>query len=674
MTASIDWGHPGFVLVNLVEAFGVDSTGVADAGAQINTATAKLRALNASGQIPFIPTGTYNLTTAVSWVPGGFQISEEAVFTGANVTSCPPVPKVMFLGDSNTLGTDVSHQGMTGGYATSAVQYLRTLRSDFDVIGSVIATPEQAALSSLPYNEGHSGATLASTAAAYAGYCATTGVGNPDLVVLMLGTADIEAGRTLVQMQADALTLYTDILAVNPSTIVVWMPPPVFVAGTVVAGSLAAWNALQALFATWLQGTFIPSLANAIYCGASRLVGQGDIQTDGIHLGQGGQGAVGTGVARQLHGLMGAPNKDVLPRVFNTRQPWYSIFSGGNGLADDIALVAHPGFNPGAGSLTLAFDYCPTTMLNSGALSVAVYGANGANNYYEIFVSSNPAVAGGLDFSVYWMTAGATILAGTNTTFGGSPGAVIGAWHRIVLMADAATGTIGLYINGQLAGLAQGHAAWTSTQQTFRLGGDNGFANGAPGHFGRLYAATAIPGRPGSMAALLAVEEDYYLGRSLVPGQGTASYSMDNVLTDDVYAPGAPNPSLILQGAAAFVAGYPSGTPARPWEYQATHPAPAMPSCVPITTPTTGTMTLTDTQATAQIIPIALTLTGDVTVVMKRPGTYYFDISAVVYAAHNLFFKYGTATSPAISALSLSADLAVVVAGAQGPNTIAVNF
>ena len=657
--------------VNVV-ALGVDNSGVADAGAQFNAISG---ALAKSGQTAWFPAGTYNFITAVTYVFGlNPLISPDANFIGPNASSMHPIavpPKIMFLGDSNTFGNDGVHTGMVGGYATYAVQYLRTLRSDFDVIGSLVALAENAALSSLPYNEGHSGATIASTAAAYAGYCASPGVGPPDIVVLMIGTNDLQAGRTLAQMQADTLTLYNAILAVNPLTSILWMGPPPLVDGTLTHANLAAWNAQLAAYNTWLQFTFIPANRNALYNVSSRSVGNGDFQVDGVHLNQGGQGTVGVSIARDLNQNMGPPRSDVMPSVFNTRKPSYSVFVNGEGTADDIALVAHPGFNPGAGSFTLAFDYCPTTMFNSGGLSVVRYGANGVNNYYQIFVASNPNAGGGLSWSVYWMQAGNVI---PPASFAGSPGAFLNQWHRLVIMADAATLTVGFYVNGKLAGLAHGLPAWTSAQENLRFG-DSVVTNGAPGYYSRVYAAQAVPGRPGSMAALLAAEEDYYLGRSLVPGQGTAFYSLDNTLADDVYAPGEPNPVMVLQGAAAFVPGYPVGSPARPWEIHAELPPLAPPAVnIAITTPTTGNMTLTGQQAQNEIIPIAMTLTGDVTVIIPVPGEYHFDISAVVYAAHNLFFKYGTATSPAITAVSLSADLAIVVAGAQGPNTIAVNF
>lgn len=479
------------------------------------------------------------------------------------LAALPATPRLMFIGDSNTLGVDFgTYNGMQGGYPVPAVQTLRGLRGDFEVIGSVISYPENCVGSSVPYQEGHGGATIATLTAGYAGYVATVGVGAPDVAISCVGAADIVAGRTLLQMQTDTAAYLAAILAQSASTIVVFMSPCPFAAGTTVGANLAAWNAIQAAYATWLQNTFVPANSTrTTFCAATLSVGQGDYFSDGVHLNQGGQGAVGQSVGQFLDRLMsarrGAPK---LPRVFRQRQPW-AAYQLPNGAADFATCTNHPGFNPGAGSFTVAFDFCPTDLGGGGSnLTLLSYGSGGTNNYWAILRVNNQLL-------VYWQSVGAYAIPGTDNTVAISPGLTLNAWHRIVLMVDATTGTIGLYVNGQLAGINTGLAAWTSTLQTTYIGAGANY-NGAAGYYGRIFAAPAIPGRPGSVAALEAVEADYYLGSSLTPGLGSAVFPLDAILTDDVYAPGAPNPSFVLHGAAASVAAYPLGCPPRPWEYQ----------------------------------------------------------------------------------------------------------
>ena len=73
-----DWGHPGFLFVNVVEAFpNIDPTGAADSGPGLIAARNALIE-NSAGQIPFIPAGTYKLTTAVPFALGGDEAAGES--------------------------------------------------------------------------------------------------------------------------------------------------------------------------------------------------------------------------------------------------------------------------------------------------------------------------------------------------------------------------------------------------------------------------------------------------------------------------------------------------------------------------------------------------------------------------------------------------------------------
>ena len=59
----IDWGGPQIALVNVVNVFGVDSTGATDAGPKLQAA---FNALAATGQPAYFPPGTYKIVTPVN--------------------------------------------------------------------------------------------------------------------------------------------------------------------------------------------------------------------------------------------------------------------------------------------------------------------------------------------------------------------------------------------------------------------------------------------------------------------------------------------------------------------------------------------------------------------------------------------------------------------------------
>ena len=73
MTASTDWGHPGFMEVNLVETFGIDNTGGSAVGAKINAALLALSLLTTSGQVARLPFGTYLIDQPIV-VPDGMRV------------------------------------------------------------------------------------------------------------------------------------------------------------------------------------------------------------------------------------------------------------------------------------------------------------------------------------------------------------------------------------------------------------------------------------------------------------------------------------------------------------------------------------------------------------------------------------------------------------------------
>ena len=89
---NINWGGAQAVLCNVVAAFGVDNTGATDAGPNLATAFADLAA---SGQVPWLRSGTYEVTTAAPPAAGQpVWVQPGVTFTGANAASVANVALV----------------------------------------------------------------------------------------------------------------------------------------------------------------------------------------------------------------------------------------------------------------------------------------------------------------------------------------------------------------------------------------------------------------------------------------------------------------------------------------------------------------------------------------------------------------------------------------------------
>ncbi len=119
----IDWGGPQIVLVNVVNVFSVDNTGISDVGAQMNAALSTLGASGGAGQSAFVPAGTYNVATAIS-NPLGIPIlvSPLAVIRGTNAatlysTAAPLGPQVTVYDNSIVAG---GPNALGAGFAQSA--------------------------------------------------------------------------------------------------------------------------------------------------------------------------------------------------------------------------------------------------------------------------------------------------------------------------------------------------------------------------------------------------------------------------------------------------------------------------------------------------------------------------------------------------------------------------
>ena len=461
--------------------------------------------------------------------------------------------RIQFVGDSNTEG---SGAGNSGAFRTSLYERLRSWRGDFNFIGSKISVPEELGSFGMWYHDGYSGQTIPGINTLYPTIVANIGANSVDVVVDMLGTNDIAvSGSSAATMTFQRSLLNATYRANQFSTHIVQVAPPPFVAGTTVGGNAAAWNAIRA--------TYVASLVNQPHNGvfvfdpvASLGLGVGDMQLDGIHLNQFGYGRLGMGLAKFIDTeVIGPRQQSPLPRNFNQRQPAYAVLCPLQ--ADSFSVANHPGFNPGSASFALAFDYLPGA-LSAAYTCVAQYGNFGAPpEEYALFQRT-----GHLDF--FWRSN-----AGTGLFVNQPNGRAMQAlkWHRIVVMAHRPSGTIGMYINGCLVGLVSGIAAWTFTQQTMFFGSNTITTFGEPAsYYSRIatFQGDALVPRPGTNDALRAVEDDYYLGDTLVGGAGGALYTLNNTLASGIFG----GPVMVLAGTSALTAPDPTGTtPRRPWEF-----------------------------------------------------------------------------------------------------------
>jgi hypothetical protein len=76
-----------------------------------------------------------------------------------------------------------------------------------------------------------------------------------------------------------------------------------------------------------------------------------------------------------------------------------------------------------------------------------------------------------------------------------------------------------------------------------------------------------------------------------------------------------------------------------------------------ITTPTTGTITLTAAQYSSPRILLSMTLTGNITVVFPNAiGSWRADLSGVTFGGFTIAFKSGTTTSASVASITTTTD------------------
>ena len=458
---------------------------------------------------------------------------------------------IQLIGDSNFVTANETDAGNVGGVQSTIYQHLRQSRDDFDFVGTVNLGPvavQETGLSSLGawYTQGIGGQTIPGAAASFAGWVAA--MGRPsEIIIDMLGTNDIIGGRTAVQMLGDRATLDAAYRANAPDAKIVSVGIPPFVAGTTVAGNLAAWNAVRVAYNTAYRAQCAQN--GRPYINPDALA-PGDYQPSGVHLNQRGQGFLGRIISNLLGGLLGRPQGNPLPRRFRNRKPWGSVEITTN--LDSLGAAAHAGFNPGAASFAIAFDYRPT-VIAAGPVTICGYNAIAARpDFWALY-----QVGAGLEVE---FGSGAVDIVNQPQELS----LAVDTWYRVVLIAYAngADSAVGIYLNGALVGLATGLAAWNfGAGHAFAFGTTPGVV-GTQAFIGRVSTYKGAIPKPGTMTALRAVEGDYFDGEDLFTGSGASSFPLNVALADEISG----NPPLVGSGGALLRAAWPGATPQRPWE------------------------------------------------------------------------------------------------------------
>jgi len=471
---TIDWGHPGFLLVNAAEAFGVDPTGTADAGAQINTALTEIAAAGAAGQTLALTRGTYQLTTAVTPAPGQqIWLAAGVVFTGANAGSlttyaglcgpganvAQPNPiKIACIGDSNTNGAQF------GGYRQQFWSKLRQRRGDLRMLGN----PAAASISDQGrYLLGEwatwatGGWTIENATAGFAALVASYGA--PDVLLVMLGTND--TGDTLGQMQAAFAAFATQVQTSAPLARVIVSTVPVR------QDSAGAYITLLTAFNAWLLSTGVAAVGSPLWsvvdgCSAFTLA---DFNADKLHLNEYGAAKLGDTFAAAFTALYPAPNGLAYPRAVMPR------------TAAQVARLTTPSVDfievNGAGQLPVtgeSFAYSFWLNLDSAQSGENLLCTAGSGSGFTISLNISSGKMG-------LATAIESPSTGMNANF--NQFFAPGQWMKIVYSYHNNDGIIALWCNGMLLN-AVAQAAPTFAMSGTQLLIGNAGARGTNGFTG----------------------------------------------------------------------------------------------------------------------------------------------------------------------------------------------
>ena len=499
-------------------------------------------------------------TGSVALFAGGVIGGDLVKVTGTGVARWRgrSVQSLWLVGDSLGVGSGVP---FIGGWRTGIEASLRRFRSDFDFVGDRMTLASSSAGTGLAWHSCVSGETISAAGALVAQQLSGC-LATPDAVVATLGTNDIVAGQTLAQMKVSWAAYESALFSALPNAQLFAVAPPVFVAGSSVGGNLSAWNSTRTSYVAWLSARSLadPRLVFVDPC-ASPGMSPGEFQSDGVHFNRLGNASFGGAIADALDTWLGPVRKGALPvpRMFRQRNVAGSVLVD---AAGDVRTVTGAGCDiPAVGGFAVAIDLYPTA-LGAGPLAVLAIGPRNANPAMWLCIRQ---LASALDLGGYsgagtWVTAAFSSAEDRCL--------VVNKWHRIVAIIHRGTGSLqgsaGLYVNGRLVGTIYGLAnTWPASAQTLYLGNSPDYVS-CPGYYSslRVWSGPLVP-RPGSMAALRAVEANFFNDEPVVPGATTSVREFDGDLLDAVSGAAA---STLVGGSTALASAHPQGTPLRPWE------------------------------------------------------------------------------------------------------------
>ena len=461
MTASIDWGHPGFTTVNIAEAFAVDPTGTADAGAQINAALAAMSASGTSGQAAQLPAGTYLITTAVT-NPNNVPIvlAPGVVLTGANAstlsTANAPVrqlrprlgiPKICLIGDSMVTG--VAAYGTGTGVRAELWTALSAAMGRPNFVGSqfeAMLTPASGAWTLGEYYcEGWGGRRIDQIDVdCAAGVLAA----NPDICILVGGTNNFTLTSTQLGSTASALQFMGQLIetvrtnAPNAITIVS-SAPPYNVAGSGLAAiqaKIAAYNlALPALCASY----------GAIYVNAWGSLTTAQLGADNTHPSAAGNTQVAGILATLIESLFPQPAPLLAPRTVAARSSTCVKLTTYN--TDYVSIPNLAAAEIGAHSATIELWFYLTSLDPRGLGSMT----------YTIFCCGAAAPAGNTAVVLRQSDTGTMdMYVGSSDLMSWTNLLSANTWYHVVVKLDAVAGYAHVWLNDQYMGRSSSIAGY----------------------------------------------------------------------------------------------------------------------------------------------------------------------------------------------------------------------
>ena len=485
---------------------------------------------------------------------------------GRAVTVGTPNPvKIMFLGDSNTVGG-----GSTLNWGTMRAAFLRHMnmvRSDIELIGTRIWNNVTGGAPDAPSNSTNGGHSLVndldqwrheSYSGAMANGCdalytySISVVGAPHIAILAFGSSDILGTATTSATVVTRLMEGIDAMyAATPNTqFVVWGPAPCTDGYATHATLAANWTTLSEVWAALADPALQTTHHFHYWNGANSAVGPGAFEADGAHLNRVGASLVGAGLAAYVNNicppLPGSPRAE---RPFITR-PYANSAKIVTTSTDAVKILQHPGFNPGTGSFAIAIEHAPIAVTGGGS-SIIQYktaGSPGAGSYMILRNADGiQAYFNGVEIT------------GVNST-DPCKAKIFKAnqFSRIVLLANATDHSVALYVNGCLVAYKSGISSWSFAQDDVWIGACA--IGGSVGWYGEVMAfqGNSVPAAF-TYTALQAVRGDYYDG-SPISSACSAYYKLSESAPcpDSVYGNGIT--TTILGGAVIA-----TDAPLRPW-------------------------------------------------------------------------------------------------------------